>query len=83
MVFVKWSDKVEGYGENIDSPLFGGLYKEEEDSLVTWSGTDTDSEINCFTWSKEENDCIFQEISIINNSKKWRVPIHNGQSKTR
>ena len=34
MVVFKWSDKYEGSGDNIDSPLCGGLYKEEEDSLV-------------------------------------------------
>ena len=27
MVVVKWSDKVEGYGDDIDSPLCGGIYK--------------------------------------------------------
>ena len=26
MVVDKWSDKVEGYGDNIHSPLCGGLY---------------------------------------------------------
>ena len=31
MVVIKWSENVEGYGENIYSPLCGGLYKEEED----------------------------------------------------
>ena len=40
MLVVKWSDKVEGSGDDIDSPLCGGLYKEEEDSLVPWSRTD-------------------------------------------
>ena len=25
MVIIKWSEKVEGYGDNIDSPLCGGL----------------------------------------------------------
>ena len=40
MVVIKWSDKVEGSGDNIESPLCGGLYKKEEDSLVPWSGTD-------------------------------------------
>ena len=34
MVVVKWSDKVEGSGDDIDQPLCGGLYKEDEDSLV-------------------------------------------------
>ena len=58
MVVIKWSDKVEGSGDNIYSALCGGLYKEEEDSLVPWSGIDPDSKINCFTWSKENNDLI-------------------------
>ena len=38
MVVVKWSDELEESGDNIDSPLCGGLYKEEEDYLVPWSG---------------------------------------------
>ena len=42
MVVIKWSEKVEGSGDNIYSPLRGGLYKEEDDSLVPWSGTDPD-----------------------------------------
>ena len=49
MVVIKWSENVEGYGENIDSPLCGGLYKEENDSLVTWSVTYPYSKMNCFT----------------------------------
>ena len=48
MVFVKWSDRVEGSGDDIDSPLCGRLYKEEKD-IVSWSGTDPDSKMNCFT----------------------------------
>ena len=58
MVVVKWSDKVEGSGDNIDSPLCGGLYKEEEDSLVTWLETYPDAKMNCFDWSKLNNDWI-------------------------
>ena len=61
MVVVKWSDKVEGSWDNIDSPLCGGLYKEEENSLVPWSGTDTDAKMNFFNWSKEKNDWIVPE----------------------
>ena len=49
MLVVKWSDKVEGSGDNIYSPLCGGLYKEEHESLVPWSGTDPDAKIDCFT----------------------------------
>ena len=36
MVVVKWSDKAQGSGDNIYSPLCGGLYKEEDDYLVPW-----------------------------------------------
>ena len=61
MVVFKWSDKVEGSGDDTYSPLCGGLYKEEEDSLVPWSGTDPDATMNCFTWSKENNDWIVPE----------------------
>ena len=49
IVVIKWSDKVQGYGDNIDSPLCSGLYKEEEDYLVPWLGTDPDAKMNCFT----------------------------------
>ena len=58
MVVVKWSEKVEGYGDNIDSPLCGGLYKEEDDSLVPCSGTDPYANMNRFTWYKDKNDWI-------------------------
>ena len=46
MTGVKWSEKVEGSGDNIDSPLCSVLYKEEDDSLVPWSGTNSDSKMN-------------------------------------
>ena len=52
---VKLSDKEEGSGEKIDSFLCGGIYKEEESSLVTWLGTEPNSNMNCLTCSKEEN----------------------------
>ena len=48
MVVVKLSDKVEESGDDIDSPLCGGLYKEEKD-IIPWSGTDPDANMNCFT----------------------------------
>ena len=34
MVVVTLSDKMEGYVENIYTPLWGVLYKEEDNSLV-------------------------------------------------
>ena len=79
MVVVKCSDKVEGYGDNIDSPLCSGLYKEEDNSLIPWSGSDPDSKMNCFTWSKEENDWIVPEDQYNEDLKNWKGTIHNGQ----
>ena len=35
MVVVKFPDKVEGYGDDIDSPLGSGLYKEEKE-IIPW-----------------------------------------------
>ena len=78
MVVVKWSEKVEGSGDDIDSPLCGGLYKEETD-IVPWSGTDPDSKMNSFTCSKEENDWVFPGNQYNEEFNNWRGPINNGQ----
>ena len=78
MVIVKWSDKVEGSGDDIDSPLWGGLYKEETD-IVPWSGTYPDAQMNFFTWSKEDNDWIVSGDQYNEEFKNWKGPIHNGQ----
>ena len=61
MAVIKWSEKVEGSGDNIDSPLCGRLYKEEDASLLPCSGTDPDANMNRLTWSKENNDWIVPE----------------------
>ena len=79
MVVVKQSDKVEGSGENIDAPLCRGLYKEEDNSLVPWSGTDPDARMNCFTWYKEDNDWIVPGDQYNEKLNNYRGPIHNGQ----
>ena len=70
---------MEGSGENINSPLCGGLYKEEDDSLVSWSGEDPDAKMNCFTWSKEDNGWIVPEDQYNDEFNNWRGPIHNGK----
>ena len=35
-VYLKWSDKVERLGDDIYAPLCGGIYKEDDGSIVTW-----------------------------------------------
>ena len=79
MAVTKCSKNVEGSGDNIDSPLCGGLYREEEDFLVPWSGIYPDSNMNGFNCSKENNDWIFPEDQYDEEFKNWRGPIHNGQ----
>ena len=79
ILVINWSDKVEGSGENIDSPLCGGLYKEEEDSLVPWSGKDTYAKMNCLTWSKVNNDWIVPEDQYDQEFKNCRGSIHIGR----
>ena len=78
MVVVKWSEKMKGSGDNIYSPLYGGLQKEEDESLVLWSGTDPDAKMHCFTWSKERNGWTFLGYQKNEEFKNWREPIHNG-----
>ena len=70
MVVIKWSDVIKGPRVKVDGPLCGGLYKEDNGSIITWSGTYPDSKINSFTWSTEENDWIFlgdQYNEVLNN----------------
>ena len=78
MVVVKRSDKVEGSGDNIDATLCRRLCKEEDDLLVHSSGIGPDAKMNCFTWSKEDNDWIVPENHYNEEFKNWRGPIHNG-----
>ena len=61
MVVIKWSEKAEVLGDNIYAPLCGILYKEEDGSVVYWSGTDSDSKMNCFTCFKEDNYWVVPE----------------------
>ena len=80
MLVVKCSDKVEGSKDNIDAPLCGGLYKEEDDYLFNWPVTDTDANMNSLTWYKENNnDWIVPEDQYNEQFKNWRGPINNGQ----
>ena len=76
MVVVKCSDKVEGSGDDIDSHLCGGLYKEER-GIIPWSGIYPDARMNCFTWSKEDNYWIIPVHQYEEAFKNWRGPIHN------
>ena len=35
--------------------------------------------MNCFTWSKDNNDWIVPEYQYDDELKNWRGPINNGQ----
>ena len=47
--------------------------------MIPWSGTYPDAKMNCFTWSKENNDWSVPEDQYDDEFKNWRGPIHNGQ----
>ena len=70
---------MEGSGDNIYSPLCSGLYKEEDNSLVPWSGTDPDAKMNCFTLVQREKYWIVPRDQYNEEFNNWRGPIHNGQ----
>ena len=72
MVVIKLSDAIKGRRVKVDGPKCGGLYKEDNESIITWSGTDPGAKMNSFTWSTEENDWIFlgnQYNEEFNNQK--------------
>ena len=71
IVVVKWSDKLEGSGDNIDPHLYGGLYKKEDGYLAPWSELDTYTNINCFTWSKEDSYWIVLEYQYDEEFNNW------------
>ena len=79
MVVIKWSDAIKGPRVKVDGPQCGGLYKEDHGSIIPWSGTDPDAKMNCFTWSKEDNDWIVSGDQYNEEFKNWKGPIHNGQ----
>ena len=68
MLVVKWSDKVEGSGDDINSPLCGGLYKEEK-YIIHWSGTDSDAKMNCSLGPKRTMIGLFQKTNMMKNSR--------------
>ena len=55
MVVIKWSNKIKGQIVKVDGPQCCGLYKEDNESITPWSGTEPDAKMNSFTWSTEEN----------------------------
>ena len=74
-----WSDAIKGRRVKVDGPQCGGLYKEDNGSIILWSGTDPDVKMNSFTWSTEENDWIFLGGQYNEGFNNWKGPINNGQ----
>ena len=55
---MNWSDVVEVKRFKLDIPLCGVLYEEYYGSIVTWTGTYPDDNMNGFTWSRKDNDWV-------------------------
>ena len=49
MLVVKWLDSVEGPKDKLYGILCGGLYKEDDGFIATWSGMDSDFKMNCYS----------------------------------
>ena len=79
MVVIKWLDTIKGQRVKVDGPQCGGLYKEDNESIIPWAGTDPDAKMNSFTWSTEENDWIFLGGQYNEDFNNWKGPINNGQ----
>ena len=79
MLVIKWSDAIKEPRVKADAPQCGGLYKEDDGSIIPWSGTDPDDKMNSFTWSTEENDWIFLGGQYNENFNNWKGSINNGQ----
>ena len=77
MTVLNWSEKVEGLRHKTDAPVCGGLYKDEENYIVTWSGTDPNSNMNCFSWSIQYSDCVVPRDQYNESFNNSQGPIHN------
>ena len=61
MVFLKWSEAVEGLVDKVDATFFRVLYKYEEGSIFPLSGAESYANINIFACSRGLNYWIFPE----------------------
>ena len=46
MAVIKWSDAIKGPRVKVDGLMCGGLYKEDNRSIVPWSVTYPDAKMN-------------------------------------
>ena len=79
MVVIKWSDAIKGPRDKVDGPQCSGLYKEDNGSIIPWSGTNPDAKMNYFTCSTKDNDWILLGDQCNVDLNKWKGPINNGQ----
>ena len=76
---IKWSYTIKGPRIKEDVPHCGGLYKEDNGSIVPWSGIEPYVKMKSFTWSTYDNDCIFLGDQYNEDFNNWRGLINNGQ----
>ena len=53
MVVIKWSDAIKGQRVRVDDPQCGGLYKEDNESIIILSGTDPDAKMKTSITGKD------------------------------
>ena len=73
-----WDAQLPTKPEAVQS-IFGGLFKDSEDRIIPWSGTDPDSNINCFTWDTTLGNWICADESFDPAAPNKQGPVHPGQ----
>ena len=76
--FQTWNAQLPAQPEAV-LPMFGGLFKDSEDKIIPWSGTDPDSNINCFSWDTSLGNWICANDSYDPVAPSRQGPVHPGQ----
>ena len=83
MVVIKWSDAIKEPRVKVDGQQCGVLYKEDNGSIIPWSGIDPDTKMNSLIWSIEENARIVLGDQYNEDFNNWKGPIKMVNSASR
>ena len=75
--YFSWKSQLPTEPEQVQ-PIFSDLFKDCEDNIIPWSGTDPDTNVNCFTWNIELTDWICALEAFDLSAPIWQGPVHLG-----
>ena len=79
MMIIKCTEKESYKSEFLVAPICGVLYKEINDTLITWSGIDPYYQMNSLIWDTKDGAWVLPERNFIKNHHNWRRTVHNGK----